>query len=252
MRATSRWAGIIALLLGLTLLAGLDRSGAFASAPFQRVSDWSALLWLACGFLLGMAAVTYVLSRRRTSPRGGRPAQAGGDPSVTLRAVLDTSPQAIIGIDSSGNVTMWSPAAATLLGWTPAEVVGRPLPLVVESGAAGARALAYTLRDNRSWGGSAVCIRLNSTVVRAQNVGGGSNDASSGQVDVTYVRDSQAHVVRGAACVLACWNMVIPYLCPEMTDKQKEALSYGVKIPLVYTNVQLRNWTSFEKLKLIH
>jgi spermidine dehydrogenase len=97
---------------------------------------------------------------------------------------------------------------------------------------------------------SAVRIRLNSTVVRAQNVGGSSNDSSSGQVDVTYVRDGQAHVVRGAACVLACWNMVIPYLCPEMTDKQKEALAYGVKIPLVYTNVQLRNWTAFEKLKI--
>ena len=96
---------------------------------------------------------------------------------------------------------------------------------------------------------SSVRIRLNSTVVRVQNVGGGSNDAS-GQVDVTYVRDGQAHVVRGAACILACWNMVIPYLCPEMTDKQKEALAYGVKIPLVYTNVQLRNWTAFEKLKI--
>ncbi len=97
---------------------------------------------------------------------------------------------------------------------------------------------------------SSVRIRLNSTVVRAQNVGRGSNDASSGQVDVIYVRDGQAHVVRGGACILACWNMVIPYLCPEMTDKQKEALAYGVKIPLVYTNVQLSNWTAFEKLKI--
>jgi spermidine dehydrogenase len=49
---------------------------------------------------------------------------------------------------------------------------------------------------------------------------------------------------------MACWNMVIPYLCPEMSDKQKEALAYGVKVPLVYTNVQLRNRASFEKLKL--
>lgn len=96
--------------------------------------------------------------------------------------------------------------------------------------------------------GSSARIRLNSTVVRAQNVGGDSNDP--GQVDVTYVRDGQAHVVRGGACVLACWNMVIPYLCPEMADKQKEALAYGVKIPLVYTNVQLRNWSAFERLKI--
>lgn len=42
--------------------------------------------------------------------------------------------------------------------------------------------------------------------------------------------------------------MVIPYMCPEMPDKQKEALAYGVKVPLVYTNVLLRNWQSFKKL----
>ena len=47
---------------------------------------------------------------------------------------------------------------------------------------------------------------------------------------------------------MACYNMVIPYLCPEMSEKQKEALHYCVKIPLVYTNVQIRNWESFQKL----
>ncbi len=44
------------------------------------------------------------------------------------------------------------------------------------------------------------------------------------------------------ACVLACWNMVIPYLCPELPDAQKQALAYGAKVPLVYANVALRNW----------
>jgi spermidine dehydrogenase len=44
--------------------------------------------------------------------------------------------------------------------------------------------------------------------------------------------------------------MVIPYLCPEMGAKQKEALAYGVKVPLVYTNVQIRNRAAFEKLKM--
>jgi spermidine dehydrogenase len=42
--------------------------------------------------------------------------------------------------------------------------------------------------------------------------------------------------------------MVIPYLCPEMPDKQKEALAYCVKMPLVYTNVQISNWRAFQKL----
>jgi spermidine dehydrogenase len=33
-----------------------------------------------------------------------------------------------------------------------------------------------------------------------------------------------------------------------LPDKQKEALAYMVKAPLVYTHVAIRNWTSFEKL----
>jgi spermidine dehydrogenase len=94
---------------------------------------------------------------------------------------------------------------------------------------------------------SSVRIRLNSTVVNVRNEGGAS---LAKDVTVSYVRDEQAHSVRAAACVLACWNMVIPYLCPDMTARQKEALAYGVKVPLVYTNVQLRNRSAFEKLKL--
>ena len=95
--------------------------------------------------------------------------------------------------------------------------------------------------------GSKIRIRLNSTAVHAKHVG---DPQSAKEVEVTYVRGGQARRVRAAACVLACYNMVIPYLCPEMPDRQKEALAYGVKIPLVYTNVQIRNWKAFQKLGL--
>jgi len=92
---------------------------------------------------------------------------------------------------------------------------------------------------------SPVRVRLNSTVILARNVGEAS---AAKEVEVTYVRDGRARSVRGATCVLACWNMVIPYLCPDLPDKQKDALAYGVKVPLVYTNVLIRNWQSFKKL----
>ena len=92
---------------------------------------------------------------------------------------------------------------------------------------------------------SAVRIRLNSTAVRARHVG---DPHEAKQVEVTYVRSGKAHTVRAPQCVLACYNMVIPYLCPEMSEKQKDALHYSVKLPLVYTNVQVRNWESFQKL----
>jgi spermidine dehydrogenase len=47
--------------------------------------------------------------------------------------------------------------------------------------------------------------------------------------------------------VLACWNYVIPYLCPEMPAWQKEALSYSVHTPNLWVNVWLRNWRAFHK-----
>ena len=94
---------------------------------------------------------------------------------------------------------------------------------------------------------SSVRIRLNSTAIRALHLG---DPATAKEVEVTYVRGDSAHRVRAAQCVLACYNMVIPYLCPEMSETQKEALAYAVKIPLVYTNVQIRNWKPFQKLGL--
>jgi len=92
---------------------------------------------------------------------------------------------------------------------------------------------------------SPVRIRLNSTVVRAQQSGG---SGSEGEVEVSYVRGKKLFTVRGKHCVLACYNGMIPYLCPELPEKQKDALRYGVKEPFIYTHVALRNWTAFQKL----
>ena len=94
--------------------------------------------------------------------------------------------------------------------------------------------------------GSAVRVRLNSTVVQVQH----SNAAK--EVQVGYVRGGKLQTVAAKNCVLACYNGMIPYLCPELPEKQKEALSYLVKAPLVYTHVALRNWTSFAKLNVRH
>jgi spermidine dehydrogenase len=94
-----------------------------------------------------------------------------------------------------------------------------------------------------------VRIRLNSTGVRARNIGGRPGDPEGAkEVDVAYFRQGKLHRVRGSFCVMGCFNCVVPYLCPEMPAWQKEALAYAVKEPLIYTNVQIRNWTAFQKL----
>jgi spermidine dehydrogenase len=96
---------------------------------------------------------------------------------------------------------------------------------------------------------NAVRIRLNSTVVHVTQVG--ANEATR-EVEVAYERGKQLQSVRAKNCVLACYNGMIPYICPELPVKQKEALSYLVKAPLVYTHVAIRNWTEFQKLGIHH
>ena len=92
---------------------------------------------------------------------------------------------------------------------------------------------------------STVRIRLNSTVVHVAHVG---TPKTAKEVEIAYVRGDKVHSVRASNCILACYNTMIPYLCPEMPEKQKEALHYLVKMPLVYTHVAIANWTSFHKL----
>lgn len=91
---------------------------------------------------------------------------------------------------------------------------------------------------------SPVRIRLSSTVVRAQH----ADNKLSNPVKITYVRDGTARVVEADKVVMACYNAIIPRLCPEMPESQRTALSNCVRAPLVYTNVLIRNWTSFARL----
>ena len=101
----------------------------------------------------------------------------------------------------------------------------------------------YSQLDRRE---NAVRIRLSSIVVRARNEG--RDDLDSKGVTVAYARGDKVFTVRAKNCVMASWNMMIPYICPEMPEVQKTALHELVKTPLVYTSVALRNWKAFHKL----
>jgi spermidine dehydrogenase len=90
-----------------------------------------------------------------------------------------------------------------------------------------------------------VRIRLNSTAVRVQHAG---SPETARSVRIAYMRDGKIQGVRARHCILACYNGFIPFLMPELPDRQREALAYPVKVPMMYTNVLLRQWTAFEKL----
>ncbi len=106
----------------------------------------------------------------------------------------------------------------------------------------GAARVNYALLDQV---GQPVRIRLNSTVLHVRHDG---DPDRAREVVVSYNRGGKLYDVRAKACVMACWNMFIPYLVPELSAAQKEALSYAVKGPLVYTSVGVKNWTAWKSL----
>jgi spermidine dehydrogenase len=150
----------------------------------------------------------------------------------------------------------YTPAGTADHGWTPVvhfpdgnatvarSLVRRLVPQAIPG--AGVENLVtaradYGALDRR---GAPVRIRLNSTAIRVHHEDG----AGRGGVQLTYVRGGKAESVRARHCVLACWNMVIPYLCPELPEAQKAALHAASKVPLLYVSVALRDWQPFVKL----
>ncbi|MFT6958321.1 MAG: spermidine dehydrogenase [Halieaceae bacterium] len=91
-------------------------------------------------------------------------------------------------------------------------------------------------RDNQ-----ATQLRLSSMVV-------GVREVDVKHLEVDYVQQGKSLRVTANHSVLACYNSLILHLCPEMPQPQKEGLNYGVKTPLVYANVQLKNGRAYSKL----
>ena len=89
-----------------------------------------------------------------------------------------------------------------------------------------------------------VRLRLNSTVIKVAH-------ESADKVVVTYAGAGGAPFsVTADHVVLACWNRVIPYLTDELPEDQVAALNDQIKVPLIYANVQLKDWKAFDALKI--
>src|SRR3546814_16861876 len=65
--------------------------------------------------------------------------------------------------------------------------------------------------------GQPVRIRLNSMVVHVAPNGGGP-------VAIAYMNGDKLRSVSARGCVLAGYNMMIPYIVPTLPEKQKAAL----------------------------
>ena len=205
-------------------LVGVDES---ALAYFQALThgEWAAgidaVSALDC-WGLGLPGFQGLqLSRRSIPAMGNTPAgylETGGSPRLHF---------------PDGNATI---ARLLVRSLVPDAVPGTSVEDIVTAH------VDYSRLDRTS---AAVRLRLNSIVTRVQQSG---DPAGTRAVQVTYVRGGQPYTVRAGRCVLACWNMMIPYLCPELPAVQRQALHRLVKAPLVYTSVALRNWQSFRAL----
>jgi spermidine dehydrogenase len=106
-------------------------------------------------------------------------------------------------------------------------------------------ATATAVYDKLDVAGDPVRLRLNASVVKVKHDG---RPDSAKSATVTYVESGKLKTVRAGHVVLACWHRVIPYLTDELGAEQVTALQDQQKIPLIYTNVLIRDWRAFEKL----
>ena len=91
---------------------------------------------------------------------------------------------------------------------------------------------------------NSVRVRLNSTVVNVQHDG---DPNSSSDVFVNYIHDNKSFQIKGKGVVMACYNMMIPHIVPDLPKKQDAALRSLSKVPLQYTTVGLKNWRAMKE-----
>jgi spermidine dehydrogenase len=95
-------------------------------------------------------------------------------------------------------------------------------------------------------------LRLGSVVVRAKHVGTLPHqfEPDNREVEVTYMNRGKGYSVRAKDVVMAGYNAMIPYICPELPEAQKAALHQAVRAINHHTYALLKDWHAFEKLKV--
>jgi spermidine dehydrogenase len=141
-----------------------------------------------------------------------------------------------VGEDFQYPVAMWPDGNASLARLLVAKLIPEAAPGANAQNIATAN-FDYSLLDREA---SDVRLRRNATVIHTENTDTG--------VSVTYASSGNIHRVTATHSVLACYHSIIPHLCPAIPAAQKDALKYQVKMPLILTNVLIRNRHALDKL----
>ena len=126
--------GACCAVLGAGILVVPQAFG--AAVPWLVQPRWGTVLLIGGAALLGIAIESQLWSLL-SGARGGASSRAVR--SAAVDTAMHALPLAVVLLDRQGRVTMWNPAAERLLGWGAREVLGRPLPFLLEDG--GPRAL---------------------------------------------------------------------------------------------------------------
>ena len=118
----------VAIVLPIVLDA-LQRKLGHAGLYAREVGDWGYAFLMLTGFAfvvvrLGRGLDLLDVGRRAAEERL-RHSEA------RARSVTDTAHDAIVGSDENGWITLFNPGAERLFGWTAAEVLGRPVTLLM-------------------------------------------------------------------------------------------------------------------------
>jgi diguanylate cyclase (GGDEF)-like protein/PAS domain S-box-containing protein len=113
-----RVAAAPALTLAVAAVAG--------AVAVQHARSSEPAAWLVLGGFALLAGVALALSGRL-----GDTLRRLSTSEARAATILGATPEALIGIDESGIVTDWNPAAEALLGWSAREITGRPAGVVL-------------------------------------------------------------------------------------------------------------------------
>jgi PAS domain S-box-containing protein len=109
---------------------------------FPHITLWQSHAITIFAFGVSSALAAYFVMRRRAEllmqvqtqlAERQRAERKLGQTTERLKAVVESSPLAIIVVDSNLNVQSWNPAAERLLGWSATEVFGKSMPSIPPS-----------------------------------------------------------------------------------------------------------------------
>lgn len=174
------------------LVVKVDESDVIAEAAHAARPIGIAVMMGAA--LLGMIAAGVLRWQGRAARRAEH---ASRD---LIKAIIERAPASVHAIDREGRVTLWNPGSEKIFGWSEAEVLGQPLPIVsrekqTEFGARLAQTLAgkppevSTVRRTRK-DGSSVDLLMSVAALR------GDDEEVTGAlavaIDVTSAREIEA------------------------------------------------------------